>query len=430
MPLPAALRSLRHRNYQLFFSGQLISLIGTWMDTVAESWLVYKLTHSAVLLGLTAFASQIPVFALALFGGVIADSRDRRKVLIATQAASMVLAFILAGLTLTGVVTVHAVIIIAALLGLVNAVDIPTRQAFVVDMVAREDLMNAIALNSSMFNAARIVGPAVAGILVAAIGEGWCFFANAVSYIAVITGLMLMRTAPRQRKSEQATALEQVKQGIAFVRTATPIAALLTLLGIVSLFGMSYSVLMPIFADQILHAGPRGLGTLMGFSGVGALCGALTLLLKKELKGLGRWIMLACGGFGVSIVAFSQTHNLRFGSVFLVLAGFCMMLQMSSSNTLVQSMSPDALRGRVMALYSMMFMGMAPLGSLLAGTVANHLGAPMTVALGGSACVLAAVAFGFALPRIRPHARRLIVAQQAEAGTPAQQITGSLPVKS
>jgi MFS family permease len=430
MPLPSALRSLRHRNYQLFFSGQLISLIGTWMDTVAESWLVYKLTHSAVLLGVTAFASQIPVFALALFGGVIADSRDRRKVLIATQSASMVLAFILAGLTLSGVVTVHAVIIIAALFGLVNAIDIPTRQAFVVDMVAREDLMNAIALNSSMFNAARIVGPAVAGILVAAIGEGWCFFANAVSYIAVITGLLLMRTEPRQRKSEQATALEQIKQGIAFVRTAKPIAALLTLLGIVSLFGMSYSVLMPIFADQILHAGPKGLGTLMGFSGVGALCGALTLLMKKELKGLGRWIMLACGGFGVSIMAFSQTHNLRFGSLFLVLAGFCMMLQMSSSNTLVQSMSPDALRGRVMALYSMMFMGMAPLGSLLAGTVANHLGAPMTVALGGSACVLAAVAFGFALPRIRPHARRLIVAQQAEAGTPAQQITGSLPVKS
>jgi MFS family permease len=430
MPLPAALRSLRHRNYQLFFSGQLISLIGTWMDTVAESWLVYKFTHSAVLLGVTAFASQIPVFALAMFGGVIADSRDRRKVLIATQAASMVLAFILAGITLAGVVTVHAVIIIAALFGLVNAIDIPTRQAFVVDMVAREDLMNAIALNSSMFNAARIVGPAVAGILVATIGEGWCFFANAVSYIAVITGLLLMRTERRQRNSDQATAFGQVKQGLAFVRTARPILALLTLLGVVSLFGMSYSVLMPIFADQILRAGPKGLGTLMGFSGVGALCGALTLLMKKELRGLGRWIMFACGGFGISIVAFSQTHTLRFGCVFLVLAGFCMMLQMSSSNTLVQSMVPDALRGRVMALYSMMFMGMAPLGSLLAGTVANHLGAPMTVALGGAACLLGAVAFGFALPRIRPHARRLIVAQQAEAGLPAQQITGSIPVKS
>jgi MFS family permease len=400
------------------------------MDTVAESWLVYKLTHSAVLLGVTAFASQIPVFALALFGGVIADRHDRRRVLIVTQSASMVLAFVLAGLTLSGTVTVHAVIVIAAALGLVNAIDIPTRQAFVVDMVAREDLMNAIALNSSMFNAARIVGPAVAGILVGAIGEGWCFFANAVSYIAVISGLLLMRTERRQRRSDQATAFEQVTQGIAFVRTARPIAALLILLGVVSLFGMSYSVLMPIFADQILHAGPKGLGTLMGFSGVGALCGALTLLMKKQLAGLGRWIMLACGGFGISIATFGQSRNAHLSSALLVLAGFCMMVQMSSSNTLVQSMVPDALRGRVMALYSMMFMGMAPLGSLLAGTVANHLGAPMTVALGGTACLFAAVAFGFALPRIRPDARRLIVAQQAEAGLPSQQITGSIPVKS
>jgi MFS family permease len=430
MQLPTALRSLRHRNYQLFFSGQLISLIGTWMDTVAESWLVYKLTHSSLLLGVTAFASQIPVFALAIFGGVIADNYHRRKVLIATQSASMVLAFLLAGLTLSGTVTVPAVIAIAAAFGMVNAIDIPTRQAFVVDMVAREDLMNAIALNSSMFNAARIVGPAVAGILVATIGEGWCFFANAVSYIAVITGLVLMRTQPRQRNAEQVSALSQIKEGVRFVATARPIRALLVLLGVVSLFGMSYSVLMPIFADQILHAGAKGLGTLMGFSGVGALGGALTLLMKKQLSGLGRWVAFACGGFGVSVALFGQSRSLPLSCVLLVCAGFCMMIQMSSSNTLIQSMVPDALRGRVMALYSMMFMGMAPLGSLLAGFVAKHLSAPITVALGGAGCLIAAIAFGAVLPSIRPHARQLIVAQQAEGGVPAQQITGSVPVKS
>jgi MFS family permease len=268
----------------------------------------------------------------------------------------------------------------------------------------------------------------VAGILVATIGEGWCFFANGASYIAVITGLMLMKTAPRQRKSGQASALQQVKEGLVFVRHARPIRAILVLLGVVSLFGMSYSVLMPIFADQILHAGAQGLGTLMGFSGVGALCGAIALLLKKRLAGLGRWIAVACGGFGFCIGAFGQSQHMAYSCALLVLAGFFMMVQMSSSNTLIQSMVPDALRGRVMAIYSMMFMGMAPLGSLLAGTAANHLGAPETVLIGGIGCLVGAAAFGLALPHIRPQARELIVAQQAEAGVPPAQITGSLPI--
>lgn len=429
MQIPGPLRSLRHRNYRLFFSGQLISLIGTWMQTVAESWLVYRLSHSSLLLGVTAFASQIPVFAFALFGGVVADNRDRRRVLIATQSSAMLLAFALALLTLSGKVTVHWVIWIAALLGLVNAIDIPTRQAFIVDMVAREDLMNAIALNSSMFNGARVIGPAVAGILVAAIGEGWCFFANGASYIAVIIGLMLMRTEWRQRSAGQLSAVEQIKEGFAFVRSARPIVALLVLLGVVSLFGMSYSVLMPVFANDILHKGPKCLGTLMGFSGIGALCGAITLLLKKQLSGLGKWVAMACAGFGISIMAFSQSRNFVLSCATLVCAGFCMMVQMSSSNTLIQSMVPDLLRGRVMALYSMMFMGMAPLGSLLSGWLAHKISAPYTVALGGGACIIAAIGFGSILPGLRPHARKLIVAQQAEAGQPAQQATGSLPVK-
>jgi MFS family permease len=279
-----------------------------------------------------------------------------------------------------------------------------------------------------MFNAARIVGPAVAGLLVAAIGEGWCFFANAVSYLAVIAGLLLMRTAPRQRRSGQASAFLQVKEGLAFVGAARPVRAILVLLGVVSLFGMSYSVLMPIFADEILHAGAKGLGTLMGFSGMGALCGALTLLLKKRLAGLGRWIAVACGGFGLAIICFGQSRSFALSCMILVVAGFFMMVQMSSSNTLIQSMVPDALRGRVMAIYSMMFMGMAPLGSLLAGTAANHLGAPETVLIGGVGCVVGSGAFALALPSIRQQGRELIVAQQAEAGMPAQQATGSLPI--
>ena len=285
MKRPALLRSLRHRNYRLFFTGQLISLIGTWMDTVAEAWLVYRLSHSPLLLGVAAFASQIPVFLLAPIGGLIADRYDRRKILIWTQALSMVQAMILAILTLTHVVTIWHVIVLAAGLGIVNAIDMPTRQAFVVEMVSRDDLMNAIALNSSMFNGARVVGPAVAGIIVAAIGEGWCFFANSVSYIAVIAGLAMMTTKPGGHpKAAHAGAISQIKEGFRFAMSEKPVRALLALLAVVSCFGMSYSVLMPVFADQILHAGPRGLGLLMGCAGVGALGGAISLALNGTIK--------------------------------------------------------------------------------------------------------------------------------------------------
>jgi len=390
MERPALLRSLRHRNYRLFFTGQLISLIGTWMDTVAEAWLVYRLSHSPLLLGVAAFASQIPVFLLAPIGGLIADRYDRRKILIWTQALSMVQAMILAILTLTHVVTIWHVIVLAAGLGIVNAIDMPTRQAFVVDMVNREDLMNAIALNSSMFNGARVVGPAVAGVIVAAIGEGWCFFANSVSYIAVIAGLWLMTTRPDAApRAAHAGAISQIKEGFRFVMSEKPVRALLSLLAVVSLFGMSYSVLMPVFADQILHAGPRGLGLLMGCAGVGALGGAISLALKKEVAGLGRWIVLGACGFGVALIIFGQSSITLLSCVVLLGAGYAMMVQMSSSNTLIQSMVPDHLRGRVMAIYTGTFMGMAPVGALLSGTLAQHIGAPYTVAIGGVACIVA-----------------------------------------
>ena len=424
-PWPATIRALRHRNFQLFFAGQLISLVGTWMQTVAQSWLVYRLTNSSLLLGSIGFASQFPVFLVAPIGGTIADRGNRRKLVIATQTASMILAFILAVLTLTHVVRVWHIFVLAALLGVVNAFDIPARQAFLVDMVGKEDLMNAIALNSSMFNGARIIGPAVAGILVASIGEGWCFFANAVSYIAVITGLIMMRVSKPYFDAKAATrsATEQIIEGFEYVRSTGPIRILLLLLGLVSLVGMPYAVLMPIFADTILHSGARGLGLLMGATGVGALLGALTLAARTGLKGLGKWVAVCSAGFGASLILFSFSHWFWVSAAFLVPVGAFMMVQMAASNTLIQSMVPDQLRGRVMAVYSMMFMGMAPFGAFFAGAIAARLGAPITVAIGGVACIAGSIAFGMKLPMFRVEARRLIIAQSLAGGDPAQEIT-------
>jgi len=421
--LPATLRSLRYRNFQLFFSGQLISLVGTWMQNVAQAWLVYRLTGSSVLLGMVGFASQIPVFLFSPAGGIVADRWSRHKVVIGTQTASMLLAFALSLLTLTGVVQVWHIFVLSAMLGVVNAFDIPARQAFLVDMVGREDLMNAIALNSSMFNGARIVGPAVAGILVASIGEGWCFFANAVSYIAVIAGLLLMRVKPHAQAPLDGSPLGHVIEGFRFVVHHAPIHALLILLGILSVTGMPFAVLMPIFADQILHGGARGLGLLMGASGVGALAGALVLATRKSVRGLGRWVALSAGAFGGTLVLFAVSRSFWLSFAILIPVGFAMMIEMGSSNTLIQTMSPDHLRGRVMSVYSMVFMGMSPLGALLAGVCAGKFGAPLTVAGGGVICAAAAGIFWMQLPAIRIAARRLIVAQQLAGGDPPQEIT-------
>jgi MFS family permease len=418
-----AMRSLRHGNFQLFFGGQLISLVGTWMQSVAQSWLVYRLTGSSLLLGAVGFASQIPVFLVAPIGGTIADRHNRHRLIIATQSASMVLASILAWVTLSGRVQVWHIFVLAALLGVVNAFDIPGRQAFLVDMVGREDLMNAIALNSSMFNGARIIGPAVAGILVAAVGEGWCFFVNAVSYVAVIAGLMMMDVRRYERPARTASTLENIVEGFQYVRQTGPIRALLLLLGLVSLVGMPYAVLMPIFADRILHVGATGLGLLMGATGVGALLGALTLAAKQSLKGLGKWVAVCAVGFGVSLILFSFSRSMWLSMVLLLPVGFTMMVEMASSNTLIQSMVPDHLRGRVMAVYSMMFMGMAPFGSFFAGALADRLGAPITVAIGGLACIAGSALFAARLPGWRAEARQLIIAQGVAGGDPAQEMT-------
>ena len=413
MKLPATFRALEYRNFQLFFAGQLISLIGTWMQNVAQAWLVYRLTHSSALLGAVGFSSQIPVFLFSTLGGIVADRFERRNVVIVTQTASMLLAFVLASLTLTGFVRIWHIFVLSTLLGLVNAFDIPARQSFIVEMVGKADLMNAIALNSSMFNASRVVGPAVAGVLVATIGEGWCFFANAISYIAVIAGLLLMRIAEKRRPQPAGSPLANVAEGFRFVLSNPPVHALLIMLGIMSLVALPFTVLMPIFADRVLHGGATALGWLMGWTGVGALAGALLLATRTELKGLSVWLAAAATGLGCFLIGFASSHHMTLSSILLVGAGFCMMIQMGATNTLIQSMVPDELRGRVMAVYSMMMMGMTPFGSLLAGAVAGRLGASLTVAIGGSICVAAALTFWRLLPRIRPHARQLIFAQRA-----------------
>jgi MFS family permease len=424
--LPVAFRALRHRNFQLFFSGQLVSLTGTWMQTAAEAWLVYRLTGSAWWLGVIGFASQFPVFLVAPLGGITADRYNRHNVVIWTQIFSMIFDSALAVLTLAKVVKVEHVLILAILSGIVSAFDIPARQSFLVDMVGKEDLMNAIALNSSMFNGARIIGPSIAAILIAKVGEGWCFAINGVSYFAVLIGLFMMRVTRPMALAKHASPLTHLAEGFTFVRRTTPIRAILMLLGLVSLVAMPYTVLMPIFADKVLHRGASGMGILMGATGVGALLGALTLASRTGVKGLGRWVMFSCAGFGASLLMFSFSRYFWLSTAILVPTGFCMMLGMSSSNTLIQAMVPDHLRGRVMALYSMMFMGMAPIGAYIGGATANRLGAPMTVMMGSIACIGGAAWFGVRLPKVRVEARRLIVAQGMVGGEPAREMTSRI----
>lgn len=402
---PRLLRALRHRNFRLFFCGQLLSLPGTWIQMVAQSWLIYRLTDSAVLLGLAGFANQFPVFLMAPLGGAVADRLDRRRLLVATQAASSVLALGLAALTLSGQVAVWHVFALAALLGVVNGFDLPARQAFTVELVGREDLPNAIALNSSAFNAARLVGPAVAGVLVAVAGEGWCFLINGLSYATVLAALLAMRLTPLERPLHTGSLLAHIADGVRFVRGHVAISSLLLLLGMVSLAGMPYAVLMPVFADRILGGGAAGLGILMSCAGGGALVGALVLAARPSPQGLGAWVPRAAFGFGLGLLAFSLSRSFWLSGLLLVPTGLAMMVQMAASNTLLQLLVPDALRGRVMSLYSMMFMGMAPLGALLAGALADQLGAPATVGAGGLLCMLAALWFRWRLPQIRAAAR-------------------------
>ncbi|MDP9055676.1 MAG: MFS transporter [Acidobacteriota bacterium] len=419
------LRALGHRNFQLFFAGQLISLIGTWMQSVAQSWLVYRLTGSPALLGLASFAGQIPIFILSPLSGYTADRLNRRRVIIATQSASMLLALILAALTLSGRIRIWELFVLAALLGIVNAFDIPARQSFLVEMVGRDDLMNAIALNSSMFNGARIIGPAIAGILVARIGEGWCFFANGISYVAVIGGLLLMKVSPFRPAPASMSALETIREGFDYVWRTLPIRAIVQLIAIVSFAGMPYTVLMPIFADRILHGGAKGLGILMGATGLGALGGALLLATRTELKGFMVWIPSGAAVFAVSMAGFAVSGSILLSCAMLLIAGFAVMVQVGVSNTLIQSMVSDRLRGRTMSVYSMMYMGVGPFGAMAAGFAADRFGARFTILAGALVCLLASGVFALQLPAIRPIARKLVRDQQSVEQLPVSEVLGA-----
>jgi len=404
-------RALEHRNYKLFFSGQSVSMIGTWMTRIATSWLVYRLTGSALLLGVVGFAGQIPSFLLAPFAGVIVDRWNRHHLLVATQVLAMIQSLALAILALTGYIEIWHVIALSIFQGLVNAFDMPARQSFVVEMVEkREDLPNAIALNSSLVNAARLLGPSIAGVVIAAVGEGWCFFIDGVSYIAVIASLLAMKVAPSAIKAVKKTnVLQQFREGWDYVYGFPPISKILLLLAFVSLVGMPYSVLMPIFAIDVLHGGPHTLGFLMAASGVGALCGAVFLASRKTVVGLGRYIPRMAALFGIGLIAFSLSRMMWLSMLLMVVTGLGFMVQMATSNTIIQTIVDEDKRGRVMSFYTMAFMGTAPFGSLLAGSLAAQIGAPNTLLIGGICCVLGAVWFQRALPRLRQFVRPIYI---------------------
>jgi MFS family permease len=405
-----AVRALRSRNYRLFFSGQSISLIGTWMTRIATSWLVYRLTGSAVLLGVVSFAGQIPAFLLGPFAGVWLDRWDRHRTLVVTQTLSMLQSFALAALALPHIITIWEIILLALAQGLINAFDMPARQSFVVQMVEnREDLGNAIALNSSMVNAARLLGPALAGMVIAASNEGYCFLLDGISYMAVIASLLLMRIPPAPRHGQRRRVLEELGDGWRYVAGSVPIRSMLTMLALLSLVGMPYTVLMPIFASAILHGGPHTLGFLMAATGVGALTGAVTLATRRSVIGLGRRIFVCAALFGSSLIAFSFSRVLWLSLILLAMAGFGMMQQMASSNTIVQTIVEDEKRGRVMSFYAMAFMGMAPFGSLLAGALAARVGAPATLAAGGAMVIAGSIWFARKLPAIRQVVRPIYV---------------------
>ena len=396
--VPHTFRALRHRNFRLFIGGQIVSLVGTWMQNVAQAWLVYRLTHSELLLGTVWFCSQIAVFALGPLGGIAADRFSRRKVVIVTQTLSMVQAFALAALTLSGRVQVWHVLVLAGALGAINAFDMPGRQALVIQMTSKEDLINAISLNSATFNAARVVGPAIAGVLLAAVGEGTCFLINGVSFLAVILSLTAMRIPPTAPKAP-APMWRHLVDGFRYAGHNCAVRRVLALMGATTLAGMPGLVLMPFFADDIFHRGARGLGVLMGAMGVGAVVGALTLARRTELSGLGRVMVIGGITTGACYLAFAFSPFFYLSLALMPVVGYSVMRQMASANTTIQTLIPDEYRGRIMALYSMTVVGLGPFGSLAAGALAGRLGARATVGLGGALALGSSLVFAWYLRR-------------------------------
>jgi MFS family permease len=403
-------RSLRYRNYRLFFMGQILSLIGTWMQQIALPWLVYRLTGSAFLLGIVGFSSQIPALLLAPLAGVLSDRWNRYYILLITQTLSMLQAFILGILFFIGDIHVWQIILLAIFLGLINAFDMPTRQAFVIQLVEkREDLSNAIALNSTMFNSARLIGPTIAGIIIAVSSEGVCFILNGVSFLFVIASLLLMKISPGIAKPLKKPVLHDLKEGFSYVIGFLPLRYIMLLLSLVSLIGMPYSVLMPVFASKILGGGSVTLGFLMASAGAGALTGAIYLASRKTVLGLGKIIPISTATFGLGLIAFSLSRMLWLSLPLMFFTGLGMMTQMVASNTIIQTIVDEDKRGRIMSIYVMSFIGTAPLGSLLAGSLASTIGAPNTLLIGGALCVFAAAAFARKLPIIRKNVRPIYI---------------------
>jgi MFS family permease len=401
-----AWRALRHRNFKLFFFGQGISVIGTWMTRLATTWLVYRLTHSALLLGIVSFAGQIVSFALGPLAGVWVERLNRRKLLVWTQAAAAVQSLAMAALTLAHVITLPEIIALAVLQGLINAFDMPARQSFLVQMVEdRNDLSNAIAINSSMVNGARLIGPAIAGVVIAAVGEGWCFLIDGASYLAVIASLLMMHIVPSNTSFNAASMLEQIREGWDYVRSFWPIRTILLLFALISLMGYPYVVLLPIFAAQVLHGGPATLGWLSGASGTGALVSALSLAVRKSVAGLARMLQIAAAMLGCALMLFGLSHTLWLSLLLMVLVGFGLIQVASVSNTLIQSLVTEDKRARVMSYYTMAFFGAAPFGSLMAGALAHRIGAPHAVFITGVFCVAGSLWFTFHLPKVSAHMR-------------------------
>ena len=397
-----AWRALRHRNFQLFFFGQGISVVGTWMTRLATTWLVYRLTHSALLLGVVSFAGQIISFAIGPVAGVWVERLNRRKLLVWTQAGGAIQSLALAALTLAHVITLWEIIALTALQGFINAFDMPARQSFLIQMVDdKNDLSNAIAINSSIANGARLIGPAIAGIVVAAVGEGWCFLIDGVSYFAVIASLLLMRLQPTSRLSRKDSMLAQMREGWDYVRNFRPIRSILTLFSLISLMGYSYAVLLPLFAGDVFHSGAQTLGWLTAASGVGALTSAISLALRKTVVGLVTMIQLSAATLGTALILLGVSRTLWISLILMVFVGFGMIQCASASNTIIQSLVSEDKRGRVMSYYTTAFFGAAPFGSLFAGALAHRIGAPHTVMVTGAFCLTGALWFTFELPKIR-----------------------------
>lgn len=391
--LSTRFRALKHRNFQLFIIGQLISLIGTWMQNTAQQWLVYKLTGSAALLGVFGFASQLPMLGLAWMGGYVGDKYNRHRGVITTQTLSMILAFILAILTLTHLIKTWQLIVIAFFVGVVNAFDVPIRQAFFVHMVGKDDLPNAIALNSSIFNGARVIGPAIAGFTIVLVGEGWCFFLNALSFVAVIVALLLMRIPPTEPRVTEESPVRSFVEGFRFAMHDLPIRSALLLLSVLSFFGLQYTVFLPIYAKDILHGSAHTLGLLMSAAGVGAVLGALQFAARTEYKGLARWIGSTCTTCGLGLLVLAFARSFWPCAVVMFFVGFAATSQMAATNTIIQQRVPDEMRSRLMAVYATMFMGVMPIGALIAGGIATHIGTPATVFIFGSMVLLACAVF-------------------------------------